>query len=209
MFTVKDGKIVITSVAAQHLSQVFTPNEWNAEMLRLLDERRIALINKAFAKAAAELVAFPVRPDLPTIWGYMTWKAETDKATAVADVSAKKLTKYDTEIATLDAQIVHLMPENMKLHIVDSETPCAFSVWWSRRYSSEGAQQNDLRIETCVVPLSQQFPDDGVGEIPFGSDGDIEGDLEESLWDDEPDKDDSEVGADGVPAPDTVDDIPF
>lgn len=204
MFKIEDGKIVITSEAA-HISEVYTPEEWNAEMLRLLDERQVAINNKAIVKAEYEQVAFPKKPELPTIWGYMLWNAETDKAIAIADLRTEKLKKLNAEIKALESEIIRLMPENFKMYIVDDEKPGAYLVWWTRNYDSEGAQQNTLRIETQkhsprIVPMSKQIDGD-----------DLESDLEKALWDIETDEDGLEVEYEDE---DTVeeygdDDIPF
>jgi|GEM_PF-5199017 len=164
MFELHDGKIVIMGESAL-LSVVYTPDEWNAEMLRLLDERQMALNNKAIVNAESKRVeVFPARPDLPTIWGHMEWKAETEKVIAVADKNAAQGKTLRDEITKLEARIIQLMPENTKLLIIDAEKPGAYSVWWTSRYDIGSDKQRDLRVEALtnqpsapVVPMSKQL----------------------------------------------------
>lgn len=207
MFTVKGGQIVITSVAA-HLSQVYTPAEWNAEMLRLLDERQMALNNLALVKRYDDLNVFPPRPKRMGIVEFMQWQAATDKAIAISDSNSVRLVTYSDGITECEKQIIRLMPKGEKLFIAADESPCVYSVWWTTCFDSAGRNGYDLRIEVLpvaapeTIPLSQQFPDDDEEDLDDDTELWTDDDVREIVGDDD-------TSTDEPPTPDTVDDIPF
>ena len=210
MFKIEDGKIVITSAAA-HISQEYTPEEWEAHILFLLDERSEAQRELAELKP----VEIPERPANMDITAFVQWKIEADEAAKQRAALENRKQELRLKSDSAERKIVAMMPENVMLSIEDDENDCTYSIWWTSKHDNCGNWYPDVRINSSpntasVVPMSQQIDGD-----------DLESDLEKALWDIETDEDGLEVeyededtveeyGDDNEPpAPATVDDIPF
>ena len=182
MFTVKDGMIVITSEAA-HISEVYTPEEWEAHILYLLDLRDETRRELADVK----LVEIPERPANMDITAFVQWKIEADEAAKQRAALENRKQELRLKSDSAERKIVAMMPENVMLSIEDDENDCTYSIWWTSKHDNCGNWYPDVRINASpntasVVPMSQQLDGD-----------DLESDLEEALWDIETDEDGLEV----------------
>ena len=159
MFKIENGKIVITSAAA-HISQEYTPEEWEAHILYLLDMRDEAQRELAGVK----LVEIPERPTNMDITAFVQWKSEADEVAKQRTALEKRMQELRLKSSDAERKIVAMMPENVTLFIADDENDCTYSIWWTSKYDSGNNWYPDVRIGSFPNPAPVN-PDDI--PIPF------------------------------------------